>query len=384
MEKYILSVPKTAAEKLGLSYDKKRRKWYCTQEHPKFKELHKFLVEVVDEPEDPVPDPSPALEPAPGETKAPVPVEKVSSGTVSNELKNLLLYLEEKNIVPTVPQSIWHNMTDRQLAYAVQFGGMVNGRNCAFKDVYSAQLYGLWMKRETVFCGPVLTDSHRLPADAVIIDVGTTGTEENDDIAEISILDCNGREKYHSFFKPAAAMTEGASKVNLLTDTGLSLEPLLMEKWHEISDILSDASQIYSYGAEFDVRMLGQFLEKSGNKLRADEFRIISTKIKDIRVLATERFGSNVSLRNAVKFLNIPEQELFSTSWNAYQALLVLRSLLDEPIAPAGSPSAPKGQTVMCTGLEEMQRMLDGIFETGGRYLGHAQVGDKILLIYEQ
>ena len=389
MEKFILNVPRAAAEKIGLSYDNKRRRWYCTREHPKFDPLiKKFLVETVDDPEEEEISNETDLDVSSCDDSKEITLDAVpeenATNNISENMKNFLNYCLEKKIIPAAPQEIWHNLSDKQLAYAERFGGVVNERDCAFKNVYSSQLYALWMKRNAIFTGMPIVDSNKLHSDDVIIDVGTTGTEADDDICEISILDVNGHEMFHSFFKPLALMTEGAAKVNLLTDTGLSLEPILIEKWGEITDILNNASAIYSYGADFDAKMILRSLEKNKNELRVNEFKAISTKIRDIKSMAAERYGNSISLKNAVKFLGIPEHELYSTSWSAYQALLVLRSLLDEPILPAGSVPLPKMYTIKVTGLENMQKSLDELFESGGRYVGHAQSGDDILIIAEK
>lgn len=387
IEKYILDVPKKAAEKLGLAYDKKRRRWYCTKEHPKFEQLGKFLLEVVTEEDAEDSSDTNSLPENTSESTivAPVPKENSSAAgnQISQDMKELLAELERHNIVPAVPQSVWHNMTERQLAYAKQFGGVISENRCAFKDNYSAQLFALWMKREVPFSGAELTEIHRVPEDSVIIDVGTSGTEEDDDVVEMSILDMCGRELFHSFFKPACSMSVGASRVNLLTDIGLSLEPLLMEKWNEIINILADAPHIYSYGAEFDTKMLARFLEKNGNSIRIDEFKALSAKIRDIRAVAEERFGGHISLKSAVSFLGLPSHDMYSTSWNAYEALLVLRKLNDESVAAKGSDAAPKMETIRVKGLDEMQATLNELFATGGRYINHAQIGDDILLITE-
>lgn len=387
IEKYILDVPKKAAEKLGLAYDKKRRRWYCTKEHPKFEQLGRFLLEVVTEEDTEEASDTNCLPENTSESTvvAPVPKEgaSVECNQISQDMKELLSELERRNIVPTVPQSVWHNMTERQIAYAKQFGGVINENRCAFKDNYSAQLFALWMKREIPFAGAELTESHRVPEDSVVIDVGTSGTEEDDDIVEMSILDMCGRELFHSFFKPTCSMSVGASRVNLLTDIGLSLEPLLMEKWNEIVNILADAPQIYSYGAEFDTKMLAHFLEKNGNAIRVNEFKVLSAKIRDVRAIAEERFGGHVSLKSAVSFLGLPSHDMFSTSWNAYEALLVLRKLNDEPVAAKGSDAAPKMKTIRIKGIDEMQAALNELFAAGGRYIGHVQINEDILLIVE-
>lgn len=122
-----------------------------------------------------------------------------------------------------------------------------------------------------VFLGSVLDRR-----DVLVIDVETTGLNENAVVVEAAVYDTTGAQRFHSYFMPPKGVrfTRGASEVNGLTRQRLKeLNASNFEKkWPELRELLEGADMVLAWNAEFDGRLLNQTTHK--HKLDPDSIRI--------------------------------------------------------------------------------------------------------------
>ena len=109
-------------------------------------------------------------------------------------------------------------------------------------------------------------------AEAVVVDIETTGLESNDEILELSIVSESAEVLFTSYFRPLYLSDwSDAESVNSITPDSVSSAPLFAEKISEINSILSNAKKIIFYNADFVL----WYLKKYGVEL-SDETEVIS------------------------------------------------------------------------------------------------------------
>ena len=100
-----------------------------------------------------------------------------------------------------------------------------------------------------------------VPDDFVVVDTETTGVGRNDEVVELSVLDSNANELYHSFFKPETWIKPEATAASGLTNDMLANEPRFIDEWPKIYDAI-DGRPIAGHNIGFDRRLIQQTLEK--------------------------------------------------------------------------------------------------------------------------
>ena len=91
----------------------------------------------------------------------------------------------------------------------------------------------------------------------IFLDTETTGTDENDNIVEISIIDHDGRILIDTLVKPVGRISPGAMAVHRITDEMVTDAPRWSEIWPEVEAIFS-GRLLGIYNADFDLRMMRQ------------------------------------------------------------------------------------------------------------------------------
>lgn len=100
-----------------------------------------------------------------------------------------------------------------------------------------------------------------LPRDFVVIDTETTGLGNDDEVVELSVLDSNANELYHSFFKPEKPVHPQAAKKTGIQNRFLKDCPTFTEEWPKIVAAI-DSRPIAGHNILFDKRLIQQTLEK--------------------------------------------------------------------------------------------------------------------------
>lgn len=100
-----------------------------------------------------------------------------------------------------------------------------------------------------------------VPDDFVVVDTETTGVGRNDEVVELSVLDSNANELYHSFFKPETWIKPEATAASGLTNDMLANEPRFIDEWPKIYDAIG-GRPIAGHNIGFDRRLIQQTLEK--------------------------------------------------------------------------------------------------------------------------
>lgn len=104
-----------------------------------------------------------------------------------------------------------------------------------------------------------------LPDEFVVLDTETTGLSQTDEVVELSILDSNAEEIYHSFFQPEHEVNYQAAQVTGLTNDKLIGQPLFKNEWPKIKEAIG-ARLIAGHNLQFDRRLMQQTLEQQTGK----------------------------------------------------------------------------------------------------------------------
>ena len=109
----------------------------------------------------------------------------------------------------------------------------------------------------------------------IIFDTETTGTGRDDDIIELAAYKCrysraNGGftkyEIFHEFIKPDVPVSEGASKVNGITNEFLKNKATIHEIMPKVLEFFGENPVVGAYNSPFDVRMMKHMYEKTGHQ----------------------------------------------------------------------------------------------------------------------
>lgn len=97
-------------------------------------------------------------------------------------------------------------------------------------------------------------------SDVLILDTETSGLDENAEALEVGIIDTKGTEVLHSFVLPEFSISRASTEVHGLDRRLLKLYGA--QPWpyvhDEICGLLSEASAVVIYNAEYDIRVLRQ------------------------------------------------------------------------------------------------------------------------------
>ena len=97
----------------------------------------------------------------------------------------------------------------------------------------------------------------RLKSQPIFLDTETTGTDPNDNIVEISVIDHDGSILVNTLVKPVGKISPGAMAVHGITDAMVVDAPRWNEVWPEVEAVLT-GRLLGIYNADFDLRMMQQ------------------------------------------------------------------------------------------------------------------------------
>ena len=104
-----------------------------------------------------------------------------------------------------------------------------------------------------------------LPDEFLVLDTETTGLGQDDEVVELSLLDSDANEVYHSFFRPEKEVNYQAAQVSGLTNDKLQGQPLFKDEWPKIKEQIG-GHLIAGHNLQFDRRLVQQTLEKQTKK----------------------------------------------------------------------------------------------------------------------
>jgi DNA polymerase III subunit epsilon len=89
------------------------------------------------------------------------------------------------------------------------------------------------------------------------LDTETTGLGPHAEIIEISIIDADGTEMYHSLVRPLGRIGSGALHVHGITQRMVSSAPTWSDVWPRVETML-EGNLVGIYNREFDLRLMKQ------------------------------------------------------------------------------------------------------------------------------
>ena len=165
-----------------------------------------------------------------------------------------------------------------------------------------------------------------LPDDFVVIDTETTGLGQDDEVVELSVLDSNANELYHSFFKPEKEMHWSATKVSGIEDQHLQGSPTFSSEWDKIVAAV-DGRRVAGHNIGFDRRMIQQTLEKQGMDGQAICDKMFDDPIDSWRIAQQSSVGKgHRSLGSLCEAMGVEESPNHRTSYDCLGVLYVLQN----------------------------------------------------------
>jgi DNA polymerase-3 subunit epsilon len=96
-----------------------------------------------------------------------------------------------------------------------------------------------------------------LSENAIIIDTETTGLESNDEVIEISLLDCQGNVLLDTLVKPLGRISREAARIHGIQNSDLVNAPRWLDVVPDLMNALRDRT-VVMYNASFDTRLIQQ------------------------------------------------------------------------------------------------------------------------------
>jgi len=128
---------------------------------------------------------------------------------------------------------------------------------------------------------------------SIVIDTETTGlSPEHDEILQVSIIDSAGNILFDSLFRPSVSSWEEAEKINGISPDMVANAPRLIDRIHEITEIMYKSDKIIGYNTSFDLN----FLRNNGLVLHGTE------EIIDVMNIFAPIYGEWSYKRNSWKW----------------------------------------------------------------------------------
>lgn len=159
--------------------------------------------------------------------------------------------------------------------------------------------------------------------DYLIIDTETTGLQNDDEIVELTIINLEGKELYHSLFKPEKSVHWAASKKTGISTKMLLNSPFFKDEWLKIKDIIGE-KRLIAHNVEFDYRLVKQTLKRYG--LEENDADIVFTNCIDSIKIAKKYINStSYKLEKLCKLLGIEEEQRHRATHDCLMILKMLR-----------------------------------------------------------
>lgn len=158
----------------------------------------------------------------------------------------------------------------------------------------------------------------------LIIDTETTGLQNDDEIVELAVVNLEGKELYHSLYKPEKSVHWEASKKTGISNKMLLNSPFFKDEWLKIKDIVEGKSLI-AHNVDFDYRLVKQTLNRYG--LEEEDADIVFTNcIDSIKIAKKYVDSTSYKLEELCKVLGIEEEEE-QKHRATYDCLMILKML---------------------------------------------------------
>ena len=188
-----------------------------------------------------------------------------------------------------------------------------------------------------------------LPDDFVVLDTETTGVFKDDEVIELSVLDSNANEIYHSFFKPGCPVRSEATSVSGIKTGDLKNEPVFKDEWPMVLKAIGNR-RIAGHNIGFDSRLIRQTLEKQRCFHFANDIgNLFEDSIDSYRLSQKFDLGfSGRSLGSLCERLGVQAMPNHRTSYDCLGVLYVLQDLeqTDYPMKSGSSRRLPNVSVV--------------------------------------
>lgn len=217
-------------------------------------------------------------------------------------------------------------------------------RKWYYTDKSKTEAFRKWLSGEKSRVPAVLTakeEEYRMPAlepvifkklrlkDFVIIDTETTGLLEDDEIVEFSAMDSNGRELYHSMFRPEKQIHWSAAKVTGISNKMLADAPLFWQEWDTIKKCM-EGRIVIAHNTSFDYRLTRQTAMRYGLDVREVD-RMFKGCLDSMEIAKRHIRSKSYKLSTLCRKLGIEDEQKHRAASDCLMVLKLLRKIESLP-----------------------------------------------------
>ncbi|MGI2295611.1 3'-5' exonuclease [Paenibacillus sp. GXUN7292] len=142
-----------------------------------------------------------------------------------------------------------------ELRTCTRCGGVVSSRSQLIEGICQHCKKALWLESVEIAAIATMASWCEHKLDYVILDVETTGIEDDDEIVEIAIVDLDETVIFETLIKPNRLIPEGATAIHGINDEMVTDAPQWVVVWPEILSHIAGKT-LLTYNAAFEMRMI--------------------------------------------------------------------------------------------------------------------------------
>lgn len=170
----------------------------------------------------------------------------------------------------------------------------------------------------------------------IVVDTETTGLEDDDEIAQISVLDMQGNILFNQYIQPMfKEMHPDAFAVNGISAERLIDCPIWPEVWPEIEVVLAGKNMV-AHSAAFDERMIVNSNKRCG--LPAPPWNSVRCTNKLVLPIYGKPGDTRVSLKNACAATGVVGGGVHEGVVDAMDVIRLLNGLSEKILWPKPEP----------------------------------------------
>ena len=165
-----------------------------------------------------------------------------------------------------------------------------------------------------------------LAADPLFMSIAATGHDSNDQVIEIAVINCSGREVFRTRLRPSVDINPKMQKAHEISRGMLATSPT----WASISGRLRqiiEGHQVIIFNAGVKSRLLQQTASAFGEEFKNWKFEELCAMCLSAQAFGATNRDGGISLRTAVRVSKVPWRGEHSASGDALATLEIIKAI---------------------------------------------------------